>query len=56
MNKIIRLFLSVITVMLSISLSGCIIRNNFVDGQYISTNEVGNEIIPKIKLELHQID
>ena len=56
MNKIIRIFLSMITIILSISLSGCIKRNSFVDGQYISTNEVGNEIIPKIKLELHQID
>ena len=37
--------------------TGCqITLNNFIDGQYFSTNEVDNNIFSKIKLELHQID
>lgn len=57
MKKYIRLFLFASIIFCIIVLSGCqLTLDNFVDGQYISINEVNNEMFSKIKLELHQID
>lgn len=52
-----KIFASMFLLVFGLCLVGCeSTLSNFVDGQYISTNEVDNELFSKIKLELYQID
>ena len=52
-----KILVSLFLLVFALCLAGCeSTLSNFVDGQYISTNEVDNEMFSKIKLELYQID
>ena len=52
-----KILVSMFLLVFGLCLVGCdSTLSNFGDGQYISTNEVDNELFSKIKLELYQID
>ena len=52
-----KILVSMFLLVFGLCLVGCeSTLSYFIDGQYISTNEVDNELFSKIKLELYQID
>ncbi|MCH5142208.1 MAG: hypothetical protein J1G07_00620 [Clostridiales bacterium] len=55
-SKFNKLFLALAVIIFSISISGCQKFDSFIEGEYVSTDEVDNDIISKIRLELYHID
>lgn len=56
-RKFNKLFIILGVILFSLFISGCQPKfDSFIAGEYVSTNEVDNDIISKIKIELNHID
>ena len=55
-RKFYKLFVVPLVILFILFMSGCQKFDSFVEGEYVSINEVDNEIISKIRLDLCRID
>ena len=55
-RKFNKLFVVPLVILFILFMSGCQKFDSFVEGEYVSTNEVDNEIISKVRLELNRIN
>lgn len=55
-RKFNKLFVVPLVIIFILLMSGCQKFDSFIAGEYVSINEVDNEIISKMRLELYNID